>query len=129
MPDHAPPTREEIIALEKAYWNAVMAKDGEKTAGLSGNPSIVAGPRGVMSIPREKMGKLTEADGWRLNKFDFDDVEVSIPSPDVAVIAYTLSQNVTMNGKAQTMRAADCSTWVRGEDGWKCCAHTETILS
>lgn len=128
MTDHAPPTRDEVIAMEKRYWEAVMAQDGDQTAKLSGDPAIVAGPRGIMSIPREKMGAMTQAGGWRLNAFDFEDIEVSIPSPDVAVIAYTLNQNITMDGEPKSMRAADCSTWVRGENGWTCCAHSETIL-
>ncbi len=128
MPDHAPPTRDEVIAMEKRYWTAVMAQDGDRAAELSADPSVIAGPRGVMSVPRNEMSAMTKAGGWRLNAFDFEDVEVTIPAPDVAVIAYTLHQNITMNGEARTMRAADCSTWVRSESGWRCCAHSETLL-
>ena len=51
-----------------------------------------------------------------------------VPAPDVAIIAYTLRQNVTMGGKKQELRAADSSTWVRGAKGWECHAHSETFL-
>jgi hypothetical protein len=32
MPDHAHPTKEEIVALEKSYWDAMKKKDGRRTA-------------------------------------------------------------------------------------------------
>jgi len=55
-------------------------------------------------------------------------VEVISPTPNVAIIAYTVTQNVTMDGKPQELHAADSSTWVRGADGWECHAHSETFL-
>ncbi len=74
------------------------------------------------------MGKMTEEGKWTLEDYAFDDVQISIPSPDVAIIAYTVKQTVKMNGKRQEMRAADSSTWLRGKDGWQCHAHSETML-
>jgi len=128
MTAHAIPTRDEIINLEKAYWDAIKAKDGTKTAALSGEPALVTGARGVTSIPKAKMGQMTEEGNWTLESYAFDDIEVATPAPDVAVIAYTVRQTVTMDGKRQEMRAADSSTWVRSEGGWQCHAHSETFL-
>jgi hypothetical protein len=128
MPDHAKPTRDEVIALEKSYWDAIKAKDGGKTARLSGETSLVTSARGVMSIPKTKMGAMTEEGDWELESYSFDDVEVSTPAPDVAIIAYTVRQTVKMKGKSQEMRAADSSTWIRKADGWACHAHSETFL-
>ena len=128
MPAHAKPTKDEVIALETSYWDAMKAKDGSKTAKLSGKTSLVTGARGVMSIARDKMGKMTEEGDWSLESYSFDDVEVSTPAPDVAIIAYTVRQKVKMNGKSREMRAADSSTWIRDADGWACHAHSETFL-
>jgi hypothetical protein len=129
MAEHSHAMRDEIVALEKSYWDAIKAKDGGRTAKLSGDPALVTGARGVMSIPKARMGKMTEEGNWTLDAYAFDDVEVSTPAPGVAIIAYTVRQKVTMNGKAQEMRAADSSTWVRGADGWECHAHSETFLT
>jgi hypothetical protein len=74
------------------------------------------------------MGKMTEQGDWSLESYSFADVEVATPAPDVAIIAYTVTQKVTMGGKKQELHAADSSTWVRGEDGWECHAHSETFL-
>jgi len=121
--------RSEIIALERSYWDAMKAKDGKRTARLSGEASIVTGARGVMRIPKDKMGKMTEDGSWSLNSYEFDDIEIACPAPNVAIIAYTVRQNVTKDGKPALLHAADSSTWVKGANGWECHAHSETFLS
>ncbi len=123
------PTKEEIIALEKDYWDAMKRKDGKRTAQLSGKDALVTGARGVMTIPKAKIGKMTEEGNWELKEYSFDNVEVVSPAPDVAIIAYTVTQKVTLDCKPQELRAADSSTWIRGGDGWECHAHSETMLS
>ena len=121
-------SKEEIVALEKDYWDAIKRKDGKRTSQLSGKLALTTSARGVTSIPKAKMGKMTEDGAWTLESYEFDDVEVVTPTPDVAIIAYTVKQKVTMDGKKQDLRAADTSTWIRGADGWECHAHTETFL-
>ncbi|HVK81898.1 MAG TPA: nuclear transport factor 2 family protein [Verrucomicrobiae bacterium] len=124
----ANPTKDEIIALEKDYWDAMKRKDGKRTSQLSGKVSLTTGARGVTTIPKAKMGEMTEDGHWSLESYEFSDVEVITPKPDVAIIAYKVRQKVTMDGKQQELRAADSSTWIRGVDGWECHAHSETIL-
>lgn len=121
-------TKDEIIALEKDYWDAMKAKDGKRASQLSGKLSLTTGARGVTSISKDKMGKMTEEGDWSLESYKFDDVEVVTPADDVAIIAYTVTQKVTMQGKKQELKAADSSTWIRGASGWECHAHSETIL-
>ena len=122
------PTKNDIIALETSYWDAMKAKDGARTSQLSGKTTLVTGTGGVMSIAKSEMGKMTEDGKWTLESYSFDDVAVTTPTPDVAVIAYTVNQTVNMDGKSQNLRAADSSTWIRGADGWQCHAHSETFL-
>lgn len=124
----AVPTKDEIVALEKDYWDAMKHKDGKRASQLSGDVSLTTGARGVTKIPKAKMGQMTEEGNWTLDSYEFSDVEVVTPSDDVAIIAYNVKQNVTMDGKKQELRAADSSTWVRGPDGWECHAHSETFL-
>ena len=121
-------TKDEIVSLEKDYWNAIKRKDGKRTSQLSGEVALTTGAHGVTTIPKEKMGKMTEDGSWTLESYELDNVEVVIPSEDVAIIAYTVKQKVTMDGKQQELRAADTSTWIRGADGWECHAHSESFL-
>lgn len=124
----ASPTKEEIVALEKDYWDAMKRKDGKRTAQLSGKSAVVTGARGVSIIPKDKMGKMTEEGNWTLESYQFDDIQFVTPAPDVAIIAYKVKQKVTMDGKKQELHAADSSTWIRGPQGWECHAHSETFL-
>lgn len=128
MNAHAMPTKEEVVDLEKSYWDALKSKDGQRTARLSAKSSLVTGARGVARIDKEKMTKMTEEGNWTLESYAFDDIEVSTPSRDVALIAYTVRQDVTMDGKPDSLRAADSSVWIRGTNGWECHAHSETFL-
>lgn len=125
---NAKPTTDEIIALEKAYWDAMKRKDGKRASQLSGKLALTTSAHGVTSIPKAKMGQMTEEENWTLESYEFEDVNVVTPADDVAIIAYKVRQNVTMDGKKQALRAADSSTWVRGPDGWECHAHSETFL-
>ena len=128
MTTYTKPTKEDVIALETSYWEAVKAKDGARTSQLSGEIMLVAGAQGIMSIAKREIGKMTEQGNWTLESYAFDDIAVTTPTPDVAVLAYTVNQKVTMDGKSQNLRAVDSSTWIRGTNGWECHAHSETIL-
>lgn len=124
----ATPTKDQIVALEKEYWDAMKRKDGKRTAELSGKSAVVTGARGVMTIDKNKMGKMTEEGNWTLESYQFDDIQFVTPAPDVAIIAYKVKQKVTMDGQKQELQAADSSTWIRGANGWECHAHSETFL-
>ena len=71
-------TKEDIIALETSYWEAMKVKDGAGTSRLSGKISLVTGAHGVMTIPKSKMGQMTEDGKWTLESYAFDDIEVTI---------------------------------------------------
>lgn len=120
---------DEITALEQSYWDAMKNKDGRRASELSGATCLVTGPRGVTAIDKAKMGEMTADDGWTLHAYAFDEVKVITPAPNVAVIAYTVRQTITMGGKRMEMRAADSSTWIKGPAGWECSAHSETVLA
>jgi hypothetical protein len=121
-------SRDDIIALERAYWDAIMAKDGDRTSELAGETSLTTGAHGVLAIAKATMGKMTEEGNWSLDAYEFSDVEVVTPAENVAIIAYTVTQKVTMGGKSRELRAADSSTWIRGPRGWECHAHSESFL-
>ncbi len=126
--EHSAPGEKEIIALETAYWDAMKAKDGTRTAALAATTSLVTGAHGVMAIEKAKMGKMTEEGDWQLKPYTFEDVRVVTPMPDVAIIAYKVHQKVVMDGKSTDRHSADSSTWLRGKAGWECHAHSESVL-
>jgi hypothetical protein len=46
---------------------------------------------------------------------------------DVAVVAYKVKEELTVDGKPLKLEAADASTWIRSEGRWLCAMHSEAI--
>jgi hypothetical protein len=55
-------------------------------------------------------------------------VQVRAVTDDVAVVAYKVKEQLTVEGKPLTFEAADASTWVRRDGRWMCALHTEAII-
>jgi hypothetical protein len=117
----------ELIELENQYWQAIRDKDVEAAIRLTDDPCIVTGAQGVGSIDRQTYTKMMETATWQLNEFEIRDVQVRLLSDDVAIVAYTVKEELTVEGRPLTLEAADASTWIRRDGRWACALHTEAI--
>ena len=118
----------EILALETKFWQSMIDKNSDAGAQLIAEPSFVTGAQGVSSIDRKSFAKMMEMGDWVLHAYEFSDVNVEAVADDVAIIAYKVREELTVDGKKFTMEAADASTWVRDAKGWRCALHTESVL-
>jgi hypothetical protein len=120
---------QEILGLEKKFWQSMIDRDAELGASLTADPCIVTGAQGVGKIDRKTFAAMMEGGGaWTLHRFEFSDVKFTKVTDDVAVVAYKVREELTVDGEKLTMEAADASTWVRQGDGWACALHTESVL-
>ena len=117
-----------IIDQEKRFWMALKAMDVADAQSMIARECLITGPMGTMRIGPEKYAEMMRDAQWRLDSFDFSDVEVTFPAEGVAVIAYKVHQTGEMKGQPMDLNAADSTTWVRDGGDWKCALHTETIL-
>ena len=117
-----------IEKLETRFWQSMVDKDPETAMALIAEECLIAGPAGTMRITPAQYGEMTEEGAWRLDAFEFDELDVLFPADDVAVVAYKVHQTGEMKGEPMDLHCADTSTWVKQDGGWKCSAHTETIL-
>jgi uncharacterized protein (TIGR02246 family) len=117
----------ELIALENQYWQAIKDKDVEAAIRLTDDPCIVTGAQGVGSIDRQTYTTMMETASWNLNEFELNDLQVRLLSDDVAIVAYRVKEELTVEGKPLTLEAADASTWIRRDGRWVCALHTEAI--
>jgi hypothetical protein len=117
-----------VIELENQYWQSLADKDTDTSLRLTADPCLLTGAQGAAAIDHATFRRMSEGTSWELHDFSLADVHVELPAPDVAVIAYTVTEKMTVEGKALTLKAADASTWVRNGDGWRCVLHTESIL-
>ena len=65
---------------------------------------------------------------WELQTFELTGVKAEQLTDDVAVIAYIVREDLTVDGKNLTLEAADASTWMRDGSDWTCSLHTESVL-
>ena len=46
---------------------------------------------------------------------------------EVAIVAYKVHEELTVEGEKVVIDAADASTWIRRDGAWVCALHTEAI--
>lgn len=118
----------ELVDVEKQYWQAIKDKDVEAAMELTDSRCIVTGAQGVASIDRQAFAGMLMAPSWTLNEFEFiGEMEARALTDDVAIVAYKVREQLTVDGKHLTLEAADATTWVRRDGRWVCALHTESI--
>jgi hypothetical protein len=123
-----PHLEQELVSLETEYWRAVKDKDADAALRLTDDPCIVAGAQGVSTLRRDQLAAMLDASNYTLEDFELTDPQVKLIGPDVAVLAYKVREELTVDGKELTLEAADASTWVRRGGHWVCALHTESVL-
>jgi hypothetical protein len=89
---------------------------------------MVAGAQGVRSIDHKTFVEMAKSPTWELRNFDLTDTDVRMVTDDVAIIGYTVTEEMVVEGKPLTLKAADTSTWVRRDGRWVCALHSESVL-
>src|ERR1041384_8223687 len=94
----------ELLELEKQYWQAIKDKDVDTAMRLSDDPCIVTGAQGVGSLDRKSLGSMLKAARYTLNDFELkDDAQVRLLGNDVAILAYNVHEDLTVEGKPVTL--------------------------
>ena len=119
---------QEIIDVETQFWNAIRDGDADAASKLVNETCLITGAQGNSAIDPKMFAKLMEDPKWTLHEFSFEKPIVSFLDDDTAVIAYTVTERLTVEGKPLTLKAADASTWVRRNGRWLCALHTESVL-
>lgn len=122
--------QQKIVELEQKFWRTMVDKDIEAAVAMLPEQSIVAGAQGTAMLTHDDYrGMARQGESlWQLKSFLLDDVKVMFPSNDVAVIAYTVIEDMEVEGKHVTLKAADTTTWIRQGGEWLAALHTESIL-
>ena len=121
--------RQEILELERQYWQALKDRDVEAALELTDDPCIVTGSQGAATIGKEQFAGMMEQDDWALLEFRLsDEIQFLQLTDDVAVIGYQVHEDMTVEGKPVSLDAADTSVWVRRDGRWLCASHTEALI-
>ena len=120
---------EELMELERQFWEAIKNRDGKTAAALSDDPCVVTGAQGFGSYTPKQVGAMMNDARYELRGYRFaKNPEVQLIGDDVAVVAYRVHEDLLVDGKPVSLEATDSSTWVRRDGQWRCALHTEAIL-
>ena len=75
---------QEILCLEKRFWQSMIDRDPKLGASLTADPCIVTGAQGVGKIDRRTFAAMMEGGSWKLHRFEFSDVKFTEVTKDVA---------------------------------------------
>jgi hypothetical protein len=118
----------QIIDLEREYWQALQDGNAETPVRLSDDPCIVAGAQGVSSLDRQAVAGMLKQASWKLQRFEIDpDVKIRIIGERIALVAYKVREEILVDGRLLKFEANDTSTWVRNDGKWVCALHTESL--
>jgi hypothetical protein len=118
----------ELLDLEKRYWQALKDQDVKTAMSLTDEPCIVTGAQGIGALDRKTLAGMITSATYTLNHFELKDgAQVRLLGNDVAIVAYQVHEELTVDGKSVVLDAADSSTWVRRDGQWLCAMHTEAI--
>jgi ketosteroid isomerase-like protein len=118
----------EVVEAEKQFWQSMVDKDADTAMRLTDDVCLLTGAQGASSFPKQAFEKMMDREGYTLHRFELKEPKVLLLRDDVAVVAYQVHEELTVDGKPVTVDAADASTWVRKGGRWVCALHTESIL-
>ena len=119
----------DLLELERRYWQALKDKDVDGALELTDEPCLVTGAQGVGRVDKKAYAAMMENATWTLEDFAIgDDVQVRMLNDDAAILAYTVREQLQVDGAPVSLDAADASTWIRRGERWLCAMHSESIL-
>jgi ketosteroid isomerase-like protein len=124
-----PITDQELLALERSYWDALKDRDTRTVGRLTAEDSTVAGATGVAGFDPQSIAKFMANLTYKINDYRIDpqSVRVNHISDDVVAIAYGVHEDLEVDGKPVKLDAFDSSVWKQAGNGWTCVLHTESI--
>ena len=129
MPSSTSAHEQELMDVERRFWNAMQEKDAATASTLTDEQCVIVGAQGVSAIDAKTMAKLTSEGTWELTQYAFDEQsrQIRFLTDDIAIVAYPVKERVIVDGEMLPVEANDSSVWVRRDGQWRCALHTESL--
>jgi hypothetical protein len=122
------PAGNDLIALEKKFWQSMVDEDTDTALSMLDEPSLMVSAHGAMQFDHAAYRRMAEQGKMVIKSFEFSDMNVLFPTDDTAVLTYRVKQAMAERGKSDETKQdmADSSVWTRKDGRWRCVMHTET---
>ncbi|MGE3467209.1 MAG: nuclear transport factor 2 family protein, partial [Pyrinomonadaceae bacterium] len=116
-PTAAAPTKDAVVALEKAAWEAWKNNDSKYFEANMSDKYMGFGANGQVN----KAGAIKSyADAkCDVNSYSFSDEQIHMAGPDTAMLTFKAAQDATCNGKKSPAGVWSASVYIRDGDKWK----------
>ena len=120
---------QELLALERSYWDALRERDIRTVGRLTAEQSTVAGASGASVLDGRSISKMLESATWKIRDYRIDpqSAQVNHLCDDVVAISYAVHEDLEVDGKPVGLDAFDTSVWKQTGNGWTNVLHTESI--
>ena len=127
-PSMAGDLKGDLVAMEKSAWKAWYDRDAKTYGDLMTVDAMQVASVGVLLSGKDKILAALAQETCSLESFDFADQKVRQPSPDVAILTYTATQDLNCAGEKGPPRIFATSVYVRQEGKWRWSNYQETVL-
>ena len=127
-PSMAADLKDDLVAIEKSAWKAWFDHDAKTYGDLMTVDAIQVGSGGNIMSGREKILAALAKEPCKLKSVEFADAKVRQPPPDVAILTYTATQDLTCEGDKPSPRVFSTSVYIRQEGKWRTSNYQETAL-
>jgi hypothetical protein len=120
---------QELLALERQYWDALKDRDARTVGRLTAEDSTIAGASGVSAVDPRSISKMVVDAPYTIKDYRIDPQTTRINRlcDDAVAISYGVHEDLEVDGKPVKLDAFDTSVWKRTDNGWTCVLHTESI--
>jgi len=125
-PAAAAPTKEALMTLEKAGWEAWKNRDAKWTEENYSDKGLNLGAAGRTS--KAEMIKSYTTQKCEVKSFSLTDDKMQMLGADVAVLTYKGAQDATCDGKKSPANVWSASVYVREGEKWKAFFYAETAV-
>jgi hypothetical protein len=120
---------QELVALERQYWDALKDRDARTVGRLTAEDSTIAGASGVSGIDPRSISKMVVDAPYTIKSYRIDPQSTRINRlcDEAVAISYGVHEDLEVDGKPIQLDAFDTSVWKKTDNGWTCVLHTESI--
>ena len=116
-----------ILDLENRYWRAIRDRDFATCLELTDDPCVVAGARGVAQIDHATFRNMMNSASHVLRGYEMRNAQFLQIRDDVAVLAYEIHEELSVDGKNVSLDASEASVWAKRDGNWVCVVHTVSL--
>ena len=127
-PSMAADLKEDLVAIEKSSWKAAANHDAKAYGDTMTDDAVSAFSSGDVVTGRQETLADISSSRCTLKNFDLADTKLRQLSPDIAILTYNATQDLTCDGKKSPTKLFATSIYVRQGGKWRWTSYQETAL-